>query len=254
MVDTNTGYVSIEVTIESRSFLALIDTGAGVSLISRDVVDRIGERRITPTHKVIRNASGQVMLTSGQCKLTLKIGEKLYTHDFIVSENKALPSPIILGVDFMRRFNMNLYTKPLQLYIEGEEIVIAKMPMKHAILVTDEMETELEMNDSKDNPRYKCSVAEASILQSERVSYVTLETSLVESNTAIFEPVPGVIGAQFLCPGLVRLENDKDKRKSRFVIRYINFSREHIQIDPGKILGYVQACERETLPMENDKT
>ena len=109
------------------------------------------------------------------------------------------------------------------------------------------------MNDSKDNPRYKCSVAEASILQSERVSYVTLETSLVESNTAIFEPVPGVIGAQFLCPGLVRLENDKDKRKSRFVIRYINFSREHIQIDPGKILGYVQACERETLPMENDK-
>ena len=191
----------------------MFDTGAGVSLISRDAVNRLGNQQISPTSKVIRNASGDVMLTSGKSKLTLKIGGKMYTHDFVISEDRALPSPIIIGFDFMRRYNINLHTKPLKLYIEGERITIATLPMKHAILLTEEKEMEEMIDDLRDNPTYKCSVPQAYILQGERVSYLTLETKLVEGDIAIFEPVPGNAGSQFLCPGLVKLESDKDRKK-----------------------------------------
>ncbi|MPC66441.1 hypothetical protein E2C01_060588 [Portunus trituberculatus] len=162
--------------------------------------------------KVIRNASGDVMWTSGRTKLTLSIGGKIYTHDFVISEDRALPSQIIIDFDFMKRYNMNLNTKPLKLYIEGRRIVIAEVPMKHALMVTEGTEKEAVTNESKDNPNYKCSVAQASVLQGERVSYVTLETKLTKGDTAIFEPVPGILGTQFLCPGLVRLEHDKDRK------------------------------------------
>ncbi|XP_045104977.1 uncharacterized protein LOC123500339 [Portunus trituberculatus] len=227
--------------------------GAGVSLVSRDVVDKLRKKHITPTNKVIRNASGDEMLTSGKTKLTLTIGGKIYTHDFVISEDRALPSQIIIGFDFMKRYNVNLNTKPLQLYIEGRRIVIVEIPMMHAIMITERSEKEAVTNESKDNPSYKCSVAQTSILQGVRVSYVTLETKLVDSDIAIFEPVKGVIGSQFLCPGLVKLENDMEKKKSRFVVRYINFSSEHVPLEPGKTLGYLQSCQSEVLPSGSDE-
>ncbi|XP_045105138.1 uncharacterized protein LOC123500495 [Portunus trituberculatus] len=252
-VNSDTGNVSIEVQIENESVLALMDTGAGVSLVSRDVVDKLRKKHITPTNKVIRNASGDEMLTSGKTKLTLTIGGKIYTHDFVISEDRALPSQIIIGFDFMKRYNVNLNTKPLQLYIEGRRIVIVEIPMMHAIMITERSEKEAVTNESKDNPSYKCSVAQTSILQGVRVSYVTLETKLVDSDIAIFEPVKGVIGSQFLCPGLVKLENDMEKKKSRFVVRYINFSSEHVPLEPGKTLGYLQSCQSEVLPSGSDE-
>ena len=252
-MNSDTGNVSIEVQIENESVLALMDTGAGVSLVSRDVVDKLKKKHIIPTNKVIRNASGDEMLTSGKTKLTLTIGGKIYTHDFVISEDRALPSQIIIGFDFMKRYNVNLNTKPLKLYIEGRRIVIVEIPMMHAIMITERSEKEAVTNESKDNPSYKCSVAQTSILQGVRVSYVTLETKLVDSDIAIFEPVKGVIGSQFLCPGLVKLENDMEKKKSRFVVRYINFSSEHVPLEPGKTLGYLQSCQSEVLPSGSDE-
>ena len=251
-MNSNTGQVLIEVQVEDMSTLALIDTGSGVSLISSDVMKKLRGKQIFPTTKVIRNASGNVMLTSGKSKLTLMIGGRRYTHDFIISEDNALPSQIIIGIDFMKKYNVNLNTKPLKLHIEGERILIAELPMKHALLINEEQEKE-SIHDSEDNPIYKCSVAQASVLEGERVSYLTLETKLVESDTAIFEPVPGNVGTQFLCPGIVKLDSDKDNKRSRFVIKYINFTSENVQLEPGKTLGYVQSCKREALPSGHDQ-
>lgn len=102
--NSDTGPVVIELQVEDMSALALIDTGAGVSLISSDIMSKLEGKQIFPTNKVIRNASGNVMLHSGKSKLTLKIGGRKYTHDFIICEDKALPSQLIIGLDFMRRF------------------------------------------------------------------------------------------------------------------------------------------------------
>ena len=59
----------------------------------------------------------------------------MYTHNYVISENKPSPSQIILGIDFRRRFNIRLYTKPLKLYIEGERIIIAELAMKHTLMI-----------------------------------------------------------------------------------------------------------------------
>ena len=63
----------------------------------------------------------------------------------------------------------------------------------------------------------------------------------------MFDPVEGNIGAHMLCPGLVKLEKDKDKKKARFIIKYINHRNEDIQIEPGKTLGYVQVGTEEQI-------
>lgn len=78
---------------------------------------------------------------------------------------------------------------------------------------------------------------------------MTLETKLVESDTVIFEPMPGNAGTQFLCPGIAKSESDRNKKKSRFVKRYIHFSNEYVPLEPGKTLGNVQSCKGESLPM-----
>ena len=48
-----------------------------------------------------------------------------------------------------------------------------------------------------------------------------------------------------LCPDLVTVENDRKKKKSRFVIKYINFNNEDIPIECGKTVGHVQPCIKE---------
>lgn len=95
----------------------------------------------------------------------MKIGGKLYTHDFVVSEDKRLSLQVIMGLDFMRKFNVNLITKLLKLYIEGERIIIAELPMKHALLMTEDKEIKHVISDSENSPNYECSVAQALVSQ-----------------------------------------------------------------------------------------
>ena len=66
----------------------------------------------------------------------------MYSHNFVISENKALPSQIILGIDFRRRFNMKLHTKLLKLFIERERIVIAELARKHTLMIDGGKATE----------------------------------------------------------------------------------------------------------------
>ena len=66
----------------------------------------------------------------------------MYTHNFVISENKALPSQMILSIDFRRMFNMKLHTKPLRLYIEGGRIVIAELARKHRLMIDGGKATE----------------------------------------------------------------------------------------------------------------
>ena len=100
-VNNDTGHIFTKVLIEAENTVALIDRGAGVSLISCDVMDSLRNEHISPTYKVICNASRDVTSTSGRNNLSLKIRIKMYTHDFVISENKAFASQITLGIDFI---------------------------------------------------------------------------------------------------------------------------------------------------------
>ena len=67
---------------------------------------------------------------------------------------------------------------------------------------------------------------------------------------AIFEPVVGNAGSHTICPGIVKLESDKENKKSRFVVEYMNVTNEKIELKPRRTLGFVQPCNKEYLPID----
>ena len=57
----------------------------------------------------------------------------------------------------------------------------------------------------------------------------------------------GNAGSHTLCPGIVKLESDKENRKSRFIKQYMNVTNEKIEVEPRKTLRFVQPCNKENL-------
>ena len=101
-----------------------------------------------------------------------------------------------------------------------------------------------------ENDLIPCTVDEAQLIKQQNAGFVVLETKFVDNDTALFEPVPGNVGTHTLCPGLVRLESDRDNKKSRFIIKYINAELQNIYLEPGRVLGYIQLCVKENLDVE----
>ena len=48
----------------------------------------------------------------------------------------------------------------------------------------------------------------------------------------------------------MKLESDRENRKSRFVIQYMNVINEKIELEPRRTLGFVQPCNEECLPVD----
>ena len=48
----------------------------------------------------------------------------------------------------------------------------------------------------------------------------------------------------------MKLEFDRENRKSRFVIQYMNVTNEKIELEPRRTLGFVQPCNEEFLPVD----
>ena len=135
------GHVFIEVKLgdkNGKEQLALFDTGAGVSIIGAELARSLGNIKIIQDLTTIRNASGNVMATAGKTRLTLKIGGRNYIHELIISEERGLTSQLILGWDFMKKYEVKFQTNPLKLYIEGNNVTTVEIPLEHALHITKE--------------------------------------------------------------------------------------------------------------------
>ena len=66
------------------------------------------------------------------------------------------------------------------------------------------------MEEVTENVKFKCLIADATVLEGKNMSFIVLETNSVEYDTAIFEPVAGNAVAHTLCPELVQLESDRE--------------------------------------------
>ena len=108
-----------------------------------------------------------------------------------------------------------------------------EIPLEHALHITKENKTS-QKEQAIENSKFKCSVANATVLEAENISFIVLEINLVEYDTAIFEPVVGNAESHKLCPGIVKLESDRGNRKSRFIIQYMNVTNEKIELEPRK--------------------
>ena len=108
----------------------------------------------------------------------------------------------------MKRYDIRFQTNPLQLYIEGNNVTTVEIPLEHALHIKKKNKTPQKEEVIK-NSKFKCSVAHAIVLEGEHITFVVLETNLMEYDTAIFEPVVGNAGSHTLCPGIVKLESDR---------------------------------------------
>ena len=199
----------------------------------------------------IQNASGDTMSTTGTIQLEIEVGNKWLTHKFIVTNEKNLPSKMILGWDFMKKHQIKLQTNPLLLSIGGNKVTIVELSKQEVMRITnlDEIKTPQPAKEevAKENTERKCHIQETMLIKGSTIGYLTLETKVVENEVAMFEPIPGNIGADILCPGLVSLESDNSGKKARFTIKYINFKNEDLVIEAGKTVGYIQACNHQEI-------
>ncbi|EGT58615.1 hypothetical protein CAEBREN_22199 [Caenorhabditis brenneri] len=94
----------VTVQINKEDTIALIDTGASISLITDTTVRRIDkEAEITKTNEYARAANGDIMYFIGKITLTIKIGNKHALMKFFIV--KEAPEQCILGMDFIHEMN-----------------------------------------------------------------------------------------------------------------------------------------------------
>ncbi|EGT44286.1 hypothetical protein CAEBREN_29041 [Caenorhabditis brenneri] len=96
----------VKVQINKETNIALIDTGASISLITDTTVRRIDkESEITKTNEYARAANGDIMYFIGKITLTIEIGNKHALMKFFIVKEKEAPEQCVLGMDFIHEMN-----------------------------------------------------------------------------------------------------------------------------------------------------
>ena len=87
--------VFIEARIEGREQKCLVDTGASVSLVSRQLVPG----PLTPCSLKARGIGGEELQVLGQAKLQFQLGKDTFVHSFVAF---GMTNTCILGADFLK--------------------------------------------------------------------------------------------------------------------------------------------------------
>ena len=86
---------------------------------------------------------------------------------------KGLTSQLISGWDFIRRYDERFQINPLKLCIEGYNVTTAELPLEHVLHITKEKKMP-QMDEITENVKFKCSVADATILDGGNMSFIVL--------------------------------------------------------------------------------
>lgn len=244
---------------------ALLDTGACVSLITEEFIPDLGltdhEGDATPINIV--SVKGNPIANKGRRPVRLKFGKQCSVQPLIVTHDIDLPTPILLGNDFMLQYDMSLTTIPSdeqegkrmwELRIEGETIPIEhSTPMEISLIsLADESmscdrenEEETEVEILKEHDSVRCKAVEPQLLPPSVVGYITLVTPL-QAEQALFDTCISAPQARALCSGIVKLIPSPDGHKSYLTIPYLNVENESIEIDDTTTLGFVKPVTPQT--------
>ena len=101
-----------------------MDSGAGLSLVSEEVIVRIQNlwpKRLVvhPCNIALQGANKLAIMTLGVTKLNFRLGCKKYTHWFLIT--KGLPYDLILGNNFMSAIDAHLSVRQLMVLIQGKD-------------------------------------------------------------------------------------------------------------------------------------
>lgn len=98
LINTN----EILIKVKNRTVRALIDTGAGRSIISENFFHQLGLKYEIGTEYFPKNlivADGRLIPVKGKVGITIKVNGLNMSFEFLVLRN--LQHPVILGTDFL---------------------------------------------------------------------------------------------------------------------------------------------------------
>ena len=118
-----------EVALNNQKFIAMIDCGSEISLISTQTFRSLDPRpkyRKWPHESVISVDESNVTPKFITEPLNFKIGSKSYKFEFGIKDNTC--APILIGIDILQKIDAVLHIKKRLVYIEDD--CVSKDPIK----------------------------------------------------------------------------------------------------------------------------
>ncbi|KMQ82414.1 retroviral aspartyl protease family protein, partial [Lasius niger] len=108
--------------IDGLSCNMTIDTGANVTIIRKDLAQKLGGSLLwTPTSVNLQTVSGDKMDVFGRKDINITFGSTTYKHTAYVAD---ITDPCLLGLDFLRKYNFYLNFKNNELHSESEDVAL----------------------------------------------------------------------------------------------------------------------------------
>ncbi len=120
---------SVPVIINTHSYRAMLDSGAGVNCVQKSVIDKLGMGRKVKKdrRRVLRDAQGTDMKVVGELNLPMQIGDtQLHVHCVVVN---SLPLPVILGIPFLEQTEATMDFKQKTLTMKNSQASIIITPI-----------------------------------------------------------------------------------------------------------------------------
>ncbi|KFM62548.1 hypothetical protein X975_20006, partial [Stegodyphus mimosarum] len=114
--------LSINGHIDGVPCSMIIDTGANVTIIRKDLAQKFKDKLIwTPSCVTLETASGEKIDVEGKLNVNITFGSATYHHTAYVAD---ITDPCILGLDFLRKYNFSLDFKNKKLLSASQDITI----------------------------------------------------------------------------------------------------------------------------------
>ena len=106
---------------------ALLDTGAGISLLPKRIFDAVRKQqraRLRPTDRNIRAVNGKAIECFGQAQVQLSIEGHEFKHKFYICQDDV---SVLLGRDFMKDANVSMEPARNRIKIQGKRVTAYDM-------------------------------------------------------------------------------------------------------------------------------
>lgn len=219
----------LPLNIADKSIYALLDTGSAVSILNVNKWQLIPENKrpqVRATDTIFKAADGGRITTLGFTKLSLKIGNISFDHEFLIAE---VDVPCILGFDFMHQHDLTLSMGLGVVQCQGETIKCLKesqLPTIYRIKATNT----LELPGS-----------------SETIISGSFTNDMPHFSTGLVEDYQD----RLLCDGVIVAKALIDTKSCKVPIRVINLNQKPIKIWKGmNIANCIPVCPIIDRPQE----
>ncbi|GBN83000.1 hypothetical protein AVEN_188276-1 [Araneus ventricosus] len=122
----------LEGSIYGIPCLMLVDTGANLTFVRRDLAHKLKENFIyTATNISLKTATGEKAEIHGKLDATIECGSRKFQHRIYVAD---IIYPCILGLDFLQQFNFPVNLEKNKIRSGGEEIHLFSASAEHSKL------------------------------------------------------------------------------------------------------------------------